>query len=259
LASAAFQADRVEALQRAQAAGVTELVEIGTSPEDWDRVIQVATLAKQTPNAPRVAVALGIHPHDAAACNAGSLSRLKQKVAEAAQAGIAVAAIGEIGLDYFRDYAPRETQRAAFEAQLRLASELKLPVVIHCRAAEEELYPILENELHAGGDLRGVMHCFSGTAAWACKASELGLYLAFNGVLTYPKAEKNRVAATAVPKEKLVLETDCPYLAPQSKRGERNEPAYLPQSGAKLAAVLGLTTEAVAKLTSDNARRLFGI
>lgn len=253
-----FAADRVEVLRRAAAAGVSTVLEVAVGPADWDAVLETVASAAGMEEAPRTAAALGVHPHEAGGWGGAVLDSLAEKIGAALAAGVPVAAVGEIGLDYFRDYTPREAQRAAFRAQLRLADELNLPVVVHSRAATEDVLAELEEErARRGRALRGVMHCFSDGPETARRATALGLHLGFGGVLTYPKADETRAAAASVPTERLLLETDCPYLPPQSRRGKRNEPAFLPESGRRLAEVLERSVEEVAALTTANARELF--
>jgi TatD DNase family protein len=165
-----------------------------------------------------------------------------------------VVGVGETGLDFFRDSAPEELQRDAFAAQIALARRYDLPVIIHQRSAE---MPVLEM-LREHGPVRGVMHCFSGDAAFARTCVDAGLMLGVGGVATYPKSQVVRDALAAVPLERIILETDAPYLAPHGWRGKRNEPSYVVVAAEVLESVYGLTFEEVGKVTTDNAIRLFG-
>jgi len=240
----AFDADHEATLARAREAGVRAFVNVGFSAARW-----VTTMALAAAHADIYAV-LGIHPHEATDWDADLLRRLRT-----ALAGPKVVGLGEVGLDFYRDYAPPERQRAAFRAQLALAQELDLPVVIHSRAAEDEVVATLAEI----GIRRGVLHSFSGPLATATRALELGLYISLTGPVSYPNGGHQRELARLIPAERLLLETDCPYLAPQARRGKRNEPAFLPFTAAAIAAARGVTTEAIIDTTGRNARDFFGL
>jgi TatD DNase family protein len=167
-----------------------------------------------------------------------------------------VVAIGEIGLDFFYDHSPREVQLRRFAEQLDLALELDLPVIIHDREAHAETLRILQQHR---GRLRGVLHCFSGDAAMARECLEMGFYLSVAGPVTYKKAEQLRAVVREIPLERLLVETDCPYLAPQPWRGKRNEPAYVMETARCLAGIRGVAAGEMEWLTEENARRLFGL
>ena len=167
-------------------------------------------------------------------------------------------ALGEIGLDYHYDNSPREVQREVFARQLRLAREEGLPVIIHSREADEETAEILQDEL-AGSGTRGVMHCFGGGPSLAEAALALGFCISFAGNVTFKKAEALREVAAVVPLERLLVETDCPYLAPVPHRGRRNEPAYVVETARFLAELRGVSHEELGRVTSENFARLFGI
>jgi TatD DNase family protein len=206
LTAKAFAEDLPEVLARARAAGIARMVTIGTSPRDWDAALALAAAE------PDVSVACGLHPHEAAAGGWEGLRRL------------GVVAIGEIGLDYHYDFAPRDKQREAFAAQLQLAHQRGLPIIIHEREAADDVLAILDRE----GCPPGVWHCFSGDAALAREVLARGLHLGFGGLATFPKGTDGiRAAARACPVERLLLETDAPYLAPVPHRGRRNEPAFV--------------------------------
>jgi TatD DNase family protein len=200
-----------------------------------------------------VYAAVGIHPYHPEQANATGIARLREL---AARPG--VVAIGEIGLDYFRyNTAPRDVQTTAFHNQLRLAAELALPVVIHNRDAHDDLAAVL-NEYHR--DLAGgIMHCFAGDAAFVERCLGWDFHVSFAGNLSFPKAAELREAAQAVPMERLLLETDSPYLAPQPVRGKRCEPAYVQHTAATLAEVKGVDIEAIIRQTTENACRLFNV
>jgi TatD DNase family protein len=231
-------------LARAREAGVAAIVNVGFDEARW------ATTAALAAAHDGVYAALGLHPHEAAAWDDGLRGRLR-----AALAGPKVVALGEIGLDFYRDRAPRAAQRAAFAAQLALARELALPVVIHSRAAEDEAVTMLVEAAVA----RGVLHSFSGSPDTARRALDAGLHLSLTGPVSYPKAEGQRALARAIPLDRLLLESDCPYLAPQPRRGRRNEPAFVRFTAEAIAGARGEPVERVLAVTTTNARRLFGL
>jgi TatD DNase family protein len=239
-----FDADRAAMLQRAADAGVSGLLTVGTRPEEWPRAFAVAR------EFPAVRVALGLHPHEAERYTPDLKAQLRALI----QSNAGVLAVGETGLDFFRNLAPREKQFAAFRAQLELAAELRLPFILHSRAAEAEVFEVLGEF----APLRGVWHCFSSTREYAARAAALGLYFGIGGIVTYPKADEVRAAVAALPADRILLETDCPFLPPQPWRGKRNEPAYLTKVVETIAAVRGTTPEEIDRLTTENARALFG-
>lgn len=240
----AFDDDRAATLTRAREAGVEVVINVGFSEERW------ATTAALAAAQPEVYAALGLHPHEATAWDAALAGRLR-----AALGGAKAVGLGEIGLDFYRDYAPHERQRVAFRAQLALTRELALPVVLHSRAAEDEVVATVAEE----GIGRGVLHSYSGSLATAEWALALGLHLSLTGPVSYPNGEHQRALARLIPLDRLLLETDCPYLAPQARRGKRNEPAFLPFTAAAIAAARSATTDAIIAATGRNALRLFGL
>jgi TatD DNase family protein len=231
--------DTAGALERAHAAGVGRILAIGAGVASAKATLAIAIAASG------VAVAAGIHPHDAAAPE--SLDEL------AAIAEGDVVAIGEIGLDYYRDYAPHDAQRGLFAAQLDLARTLRKPVIVHTRAAEDETLRMLESF-----DGTVVMHCFSSPAALPA-VLERRYYVSFAGNLTYPKAADLREAAAQVAEDRLLAETDAPFLAPQPVRGKTNEPAYLVHTVAALADVRGEQASDLAARIDANADAAFGL
>lgn len=240
----AFDDDREAVLARARDAGVGAIVNVAYSPTRW------ATTAALCAAYPAVYAVVGLHPHEAQNWNAATAGALR-----AALRGPKVVGLGEIGLDFYRDYAPRERQRVAFREQLALAREVRLPVVVHSRAAEDEVVDLLAET----GTARGVLHSFSGSLATAERALSLGLHLSLTGPVSYPKAEHQRDLARLIPLDRLLLETDCPYLAPQPRRGRRNEPAFLPYTIAAIAAARGEDEGRIIAATGANATRLFGL
>ncbi|MBI3548877.1 MAG: TatD family hydrolase [Elusimicrobia bacterium] len=248
-----FDADRDDVVRRAQDAGVTTLVEIADAPADWERAL---ALSRRYPEAIRCS--LGLHPYHADQWS----EELGRSLPEKARLE-EVVAIGEIGLDYNPKcgVAP-DVQKRSFERMLDLAWACGKPVVLHCRDAYADMMPILEN-FYARKPIRrryhGVLHCFSGGVPEALKGVSLGFALGVDGPVTYPKNDPLRAALKAAGIECIVLETDSPYLPPQSSRGKRNEPAALREIAAKLAAVFGTDAETIARETTRNGLRLFSL
>ena len=241
-----FAADRDHVLTRARAAGVARILTVGTDPDSSRAAVALAAAHAD------IWATVGIHPHDATQATEGGLA----EIAALARAP-RVVAIGEIGLDYYRNLAPREAQVAALRAQLALARECGRPVVLHCREAHADLLGILEAE--GGARVGGILHCFSGDAEVARRGLALGLLISIAGPVTYPNARRLQAVVPTVPPDRLVLETDCPYLPPQPWRGQRNEPAYLGATAARVAELLGAPVESVARRTTENACRGLGI
>jgi TatD DNase family protein len=239
LDDAQFDADREAAIARARAAGVTTLLAIGTGngPPDLEAALRLAERYEG------FYATVGVHPHDAAKADEPAFARLAELAAHPK-----VVALGEIGLDYHYDLSPRDVQRRVFARQLELAAAAGKPVAIHTREAWNDTMDILRTQ----GTRTGIMHCFTGDASQAEQALALGFHLAFGGVLTFPKAESVREAARITPLDRLLIETDCPYLAPVPHRGKRNEPAFLPEIARRLAEVRNTTVDAIAAATSDN-------
>lgn len=250
LGDAQFAADRAEVLERALEKGVRQLVEIADSPDDW-----AAALALSRARPQQVRCSLGLHPYYADRFTEGLLEELAAKVKLPE-----VVAVGEIGLDYVKAQVPKEVQLASFERLLSACRGWDKPVVVHCRGAYEDLIPALRKvypEPPKDHRFWGVVHCFSGTPEEAMLCAGLGFALGADGPVTYPKNEPLRQAFLGAGLEKTVLETDCPYLPPQSSRGKRNEPTAVLEIAARLAAVFGVTQEEVARRTRDNARALY--
>ena len=238
-----YDEDREQTIERARAAGVERLMAIGTGdgPPDLETAVRLAD------RYPFIYATVGVHPHDAKKAGPATFDRLRELMRHPK-----VLAVGEIGLDYHYDFSPRETQRAVFERQLELAAEAGKPIVIHTREAWDDTLAALRAKWRGGG----IMHCFTGGERQAREALELGMHLSFGGVITFPKAEEPRQAARIVPDDRLLVETDCPYLAPVPHRGKRNEPAFMVETLKRLAAVRETTPERVAALTTANWERL---
>jgi TatD DNase family protein len=239
-----FDGDRAEVLTRARAAGVERMVVVGTDVATSRAALELcASELGLFPTA-------GIHPHDASGVDAAARAAIEEICRRPE-----CVAVGETGLDWFKEYSPRAEQLDGFLWQLDLARRLDKPVVIHCRDAHADTVRCLEQVPL----VRGVMHCYTMGPEELAPYLELGLFISFSGVVTYPRNDANRAAAARVPLERLLVETDCPYLAPQSRRGKRNEPAFVTEVLGTLAEVRGAELEVLASATSANAARLFGL
>ena len=236
-----FDADREAVIERALAAGVECMMAIGTGTGPPD----LETAIRQAERDPFIFATVGVHPHDASKATPETFARLRELAAHPK-----VVAIGEIGLDYHYDFSPRDVQRAVFLKQLEIAAEAGKPVVIHSREAWADTMAMLRPPQH------GILHCFTGDPQQAREALALGFHLAFGGVLTFPNAEAVREAARITPEDRLLLETDCPYLAPIPHRGKRNEPAFVVEVARRLAEVRGSTLDEIAGQTTRNFERL---
>lgn len=243
-----FDADRSEVLARARAAGVQRIVVIGAVGDTASAERSVA-LAEQDPD---VWATVATHPHDVA-----QMTDAWWAVHERLASHPRVVAIGETGLDYYYNHSPKEAQRAAFARFIELAHRVKKPVVCHIRDAHEEAREILV----AGRalELGCVIHCFTGTPDDARAYAALGCYVSFSGIVTYKTAQALRDSVPLVPEDRLLIETDCPYLAPIPKRGKRNEPAFLRHTAEVVAQAAGMSFEDLARRTSENACRVFGL
>jgi len=241
--------DRAEVIARAVEAGVEYIINASFNLPSSQQAVK---LAEEHEN---LYAAVGVHPHDAKLLDDETLDALRD-LSEHPK----VVAIGETGLDYYRDLSPRPIQRSAFERQLRLAVEVGLPVIVHNREAQKDTLEILRR--HLGGaasfSLRGVMHCFSGDRDFADDCIQMGLYISFAGPVTYPKSHRLREVAAHVQWDRFFVETDCPYLAPQFKRGKRNEPSYVKAVAKKIAEIRHTTFPETARITTANAKALFG-
>ncbi len=251
LADEVFAADLPVVVGRARAAGLGRVLCI-LSADEPEELARAGAVHEAWP---AVAFSAGIHPHRAAAY-AGRAADAADTTARALEAQQAVA-IGEIGLDYHYDFAPRDVQREVFAAQIELARRLDRPVVIHTREATADTFAILHET--GAGAVRGVMHCFSGTAEEARLALDLGFYLSLAGILTFPKAGSLREVARAVPVDRLLVETDAPFLAPVPHRGKRNEPAWVVETLAVLAGLVGQSPAALADRIAANFAALTGV
>lgn len=251
LADPAFAGDLDEVVRRAHDAGVSDglcILAFGDAAES-------AQAARVRAAWPGVKFAIGVHPHQAHEF-AGREGEVTAAVRSALSSELGVRAIGEIGLDYHYDLSPRDVQREVFRAQVRLARETGLPVVVHAREADEDTVSILRDE--GAGEVRGIFHCFSGTEQLAREALDLGFLLSFSGMVTFPKAQSIRTIAADVPADRLLAETDCPYLAPVPMRGRRNEPAFVARTVATLAEVRRVAVNDLDRVMTSNFARLLG-
>jgi len=240
-----FDQDRDEVVQRALSAGLDLIVTVGTNPADCIKAVEIAQ------RYPQVYAIIGVHPHevkDVVQSDYDSITKLAKHEK--------VVAYGEIGLDFFRNLSPWALQIEHFEKQLVMAHELNLPVVIHDRDAHKETVEMLKRW---PGNRRGIVHCFSGDARMAKQCVDMGFYISITGVVTFKKSEELLDVVRQTPLEHILIETDSPFLAPEPHRGKRNEPANVIFVARKIAEIKGVTTEEVGRVTSENARRIFGI
>jgi len=245
-----FDADREEIVERARVADVSLILNVGTGDPNagvFERAVDVGKKYES------VYTAIGTHPHDARFYDDKAEDKIKALVQDHR-----VLAWGEIGLDFHYDNSPRDVQVEVFKRQLRAARECGLPVVIHTREAETETIEILKSD-YEGAERRGIFHCFSGSMELAQQALELGFMISFSGIVTFKKAEELREVAKQVPLNRLLIETDCPYLTPIPYRGKRNEPAYVVEVARCLAGIHGVEIEEIGRITSENFTSFFRI
>lgn len=238
-----FDEDRNAVVERALAAGVTHMVAIGSGsgPPDLEAGIRLAE------EFPSFYATVGVHPHDAAKADEATFRRLRELLRHPK-----VIAVGEIGLDYHYDFSPRDRQRAVFAEQLRMAREAGRPISIHTREAWEDTFALLAAHWRGAG----IMHCFSGGLEEMKRSLEMGFYLSFGGIVTFPKSAEVQETAKSAPLDRLLVETDAPYLAPVPYRGKRNEPAYVMATARKLAELRGESFEEIEAATTANFERL---
>jgi TatD DNase family protein len=244
-----FDADRDEAMQRAAQAGVTTIINVGIDLASSRKAIEMAA------RYPAILVAVGIHPQEATNIIDSDIAILADLACKAK-----VMAIGEIGLDFYHDCAPHEQQIKVLQWQLSLANETNLPVIIHCRQAEKDILDVLSSWRTECGNSRsspGVIHCFNGSLELAEIYLKLGFYISLGAYIGYPSSKSLREVVKALPLDKLLIETDCPFLPPQSRRGQRNEPAYVVETARELAAIKGMSLQEIASITGGNASLLF--
>ena len=254
-----YDTDRDAVLARAKASGIEAYLAIGNGegPDTADCAIQLAEKYSGKSEYPKIWASVGIHPHEAHLANDAAYARLEQWARHPK-----VVAWGEIGLDYFYDHSPREIQKAVFLKQMELARAAELPIIIHCRPSDNSenawddcLGMIGEHWTSSG--LGGVLHCFTGTVEHAQRGLDMGFLISFAGNITFPKAQNIRDTALIVPIDRMLIETDSPYLAPIPYRGQRNEPAFVKEVARQIAELRGLATEEVGAQTSQNFYRFF--
>jgi TatD DNase family protein len=243
-----FDGDRTAMIARAREAGVEIIVAVGNGDVSKDSHAAARRIADKYDF---IYTTVGVHPHEARLLDEQMYDRLAELAAHPK-----VIAWGEIGLDYHYDNSPRDVQRAAFRRQLQMARERRLPAVIHTREAEEETLEILRGQWQGAG-LPGIIHCFTGTRPFAEAMVEMGFLISFSGVVTFKKAEELRETARMLPADKILIETDAPFLAPIPYRGRRNEPAYVVETARVIGELRGLSGEEVGRITSANFKRLF--
>ncbi len=242
-----FDADREAVVARARAAGVDRLLVVGVM-DDAARYRAALDLGRSF----GLPVAVGLHPHEARLATEAGFAELA-RLARAKQ----IVALGEMGLDFHYDLSPRETQRAVFRRQIQLAREVRLPIIVHTREADEETIAILEQE--RAQEAGGVIHCFTGGPELARRALALGFFISFSGIVAFPRADGIRAVAESVPGDRVLIETDAPYLAPPPHRGKRNEPAFVVEVARVLAEVRHTSPQEIGCLTSENFKRCFGL
>ncbi len=237
-----FDPDREAVIDRALAAGVERMLAIGTGdgPPDLEAGIRLAD------SHAAICATVGVHPHEAAKATSETYRRLAELLKHPK-----VVALGEIGLDYHYDFSPRDVQRDVFIEQMRIASDARKPIVIHTREAWDDTLTLLEQHWKPTG-LGGIMHCFSGGPSEAERCLALGFDLSFGGIVTFPKALEVQEAARTAPSNRILIETDAPYLAPVPRRGKRNEPAFVVDTARKLAELRGIELEEIAQITTAN-------
>jgi TatD DNase family protein len=261
LDSTRYDEDRDALLARAWQAGVRTVLSIGIGdgPDTMHRALELSREYAGKPETPRILASAGVHPHEAQLCDEAALTKLNNLLQEPE-----VIACGEIGLDYFYDHSPRETQKTVFRQQMEMAAVHKKPIIIHCRPSDnstnawDDTLDMIESEW-AAKDLGGILHCFTGEWDHARRAMDCGFLISFAGNITFPKAQAIRDVAARVPLDRILVETDAPFLAPAPNRGKRNEPAWVAGVAEKLAEIRTLSADEVASHTTENFHRFFSI
>jgi TatD DNase family protein len=261
LDSPRYDADRDELLHRAWQEGVRTVLSIGIGdgPDTMQQALELSKSYAGKPGIPRILATAGIHPHEAQLADEAALQKLDGLLASPD-----VLAVGEIGLDYYYDHSPREQQKQAFARQMEIAAARRRPIIIHCRPSDgstnawDDTLAMIENNW-MGTNLGGILHCFTGEWEHARRAMDGGFLISFAGNVTFPKAETIRKVAAKVPLDRMLIETDAPFLAPLPHRGKRNEPAWVGRVADKLGEVCGVPAELVASSTANNFFRFFGV
>ncbi len=249
-----YDEDRSALLDRAWAAGVRGILSIGIGdgPAEMHQALEISRTFAGRPNTPKIWATAGVHPHEARLFDESAVAKLDTLLQQPE-----VLACGEIGLDYFYDHSPRDIQKAVFTRQMEIAAARQKPIIIHCRPSDnstnawDDTLEMLRNEWSRAG-LGGILHCFTGEMRHAQQAIDLGFLISFAGNVTFPKAQPIRDAAAALPLDRILIETDAPFLAPIPNRGKRNEPAWVKEVAMKIAEVRSLTREEVVQQTTSN-------
>ncbi|MFC0274253.1 TatD family hydrolase [Metabacillus herbersteinensis] len=241
-----YEDDLQEVILRAQHEGVSKIVVVGFDRETIERAMDLIEEYSF------IYAAIGWHPVDAIDMTDEDLAWIKELASHPK-----VVAVGEMGLDYYWDKSPKEVQQEVFRKQIALAKELKLPIIIHNRDATADVVEILAEE--GASEVGGIMHCFTGSLEVAEQCMKMNFYISFGGPVTFKNAKKPKEVAMEIPMDRLLIETDCPYLTPHPFRGKRNEPSYVKYVAEQLAELKGVTFDEIAQITSDNAHKLFGI
>jgi TatD DNase family protein len=241
-----YQEDLEEVIERAQSEGVEIIVVVGFDRETITRAIELADTYEF------IYATVGWHPVDAIDMTDEDLKWIEELCSHPK-----VVALGEMGLDYYWDKSPKDIQKEVFRKQIALAKKVKLPIIIHNREATADIIEILEEE--NASEVGGIMHCFTGSVEVAKQCIDMNFYISFGGPVTFKNAKKPKEVAAEIPLDRLLIETDCPYLTPHPFRGKRNEPSYVKYVAEQIAELKGVTFEEIAQKTSDNAKRFFGI
>jgi TatD DNase family protein len=260
LDSPRYDEDRDALLERAWAAGVREILSIGIGdgPDTMHQALEISRRYAGRPDIPRIWASAGIHPHEARLADDAAYTKLDGLLQQPE-----VRACGEIGLDYFYDHSPRDLQKGVFQRQMEIASGRRKPIIIHCRPSEgssnawDDTLEMLQADWAPSG-LGGILHCFTGELRHATAAMDLGFLISFAGNITFPKAQPIRDAAAQLPLDRILIETDCPFLAPIPNRGKRNEPGWVKEVAAQIGDLRQLAAEEIAARTTQNFRALFG-
>lgn len=241
-----FSQDQDQVIERAKAAGVEYILNVGYNPASASRTVEL------TKKYDFIYGAVGMHPHDAKDLDGEGFRELKRLAGEPK-----IVAIGEIGLDYYWNHSPHDVQQRVFRRMIDFAREVKKPIIIHDRDAHEDIFRIIKEE--AAYEVGGIFHCYSGSLPLAKEAVKMGFYISIAGPVTFHNAKKTVEVVREIPLERLLIETDCPYLAPVPYRGKRNEPAYVVKVAETIAQIKGISLEEAAKTTLENGKKAFGI
>lgn len=245
-----FEGDLDEVLAKAKAAGVGKIINIGCDVKSSEAAVKMASEYEN------LYATVGLHPYDAALATEDLMEEWKKLILENKK----IVAVGECGLDYFKAEVPKDVQKHAFRLQIDLAKSAKVPLIVHCREAYDDCLEILDEKLDKNGfDGRVVFHCYSGTLDFAQKLWKRGIFTSFTGIVTYPNAKDVQEVAKEVPMHLFMVETDCPYLAPQAHRGNRNEPAYVLEVAKKIAELKNVSLEEIMEISAKNSEKFFGI